>query len=423
MNVKLLTKRLFFKTGSAFFLICFCFVNLLLAEYPEKLKPKKISPVVKIDLLGGQLFFEGKNTSFTGNGNWLLSAGLKYSDTLSIVPVVQGKYRRMREVQELIGGGFLTKQTLDNSVAVRAVYNLNSDWNAKLKGNFKNQMLVESKEEDLGKGLFDNNKIGFGIELEKTGRGLLRSMRFSFDPYGIRFLRYKTLSSGTKFGKEIKSGENILDYNAYDTSIGADVIMLRRVKVSGSQLISYRAYMEQNIVTSSGKYEEKTRKDLFSLTSLGASYYLKPFKFKNIDIQTVPGLDFSYGFQDSNQHNYDASRLKFNKDYYDYSEYTITPKVNAKFWRKLDLSFSYGYTKRNYGNRVIQAKDGTYKKETLHQNNHTINYSLSYPIMYGISAQVQGIYRKTTSNMEYEKTYLYTYDSQHYYLGFTWQYY
>ena len=402
------TRKAFFKTelfrvNGALFLFYFLFLTFTYADF-------KWTPVAKVSLLGGQIFFEGQNTSFTGNGDWLLAPGMKFSEKITLIPTISGKYRRMREVQELIGGGFLTRQTFENTLSLKGIYKFNDQWKSKLKGTFKNQFLVESADEELGKGLYDNQKIGFGFELE------------SFDPYQLQFIRYKTLSSGSQFGSEIKSGENTLDFNAYDTTLAAEVPIMAKLTLTGSTLFSYRIYSDQKTVTSAGLYTDSLRKDIYSLSSVGASYSLPNFEYNDFELQTVAGLDLSYTLQDSDQHNYDAARTKFNENYYDYGEYGITPKIASRLFEKLDVVLSYGYTRRSYVNRVIQSSDGTYKTNLLYTNYHTFNYSFKYPLLYGLSANAQGVYRKATSNMEFEKTYRYTYNTQHYYLGLSWEY-
>src|SRR3989338_452842 len=413
------TRKAFFKTelfrvNGALFLFYFLFLTFTYADF-------KWTPVAKVSLLGGQIFFEGQNTSFTGNGDWLLAPGMKFSEKITLIPTISGKYRRMREVQELIGGGFLTRQTFENTLSLKGIYKFNDQWKSKLKGTFKNQFLVESADEELGKGLYDNQKIGFGFELERNGT-LFKSVRLSFDPYQLQFIRYKTLSSGSQFGSEIKSGENTLDFNAYDTTLAAEVPIMAKLTLTGSTLFSYRIYSDQKTVTSAGLYTDSLRKDIYSLSSVGASYSLPNFEYNDFELQTVAGLDLSYTLQDSDQHNYDAARTKFNENYYDYGEYGITPKIASRLFEKLDVVLSYGYTRRSYVNRVIQSSDGTYKTKLLYTNYHTFNYSFKYPLLYGLSANAQGVYRKATSNMEFEKTYRYTYNTQHYYLGLSWEY-
>ncbi len=402
------------KLGRIFFSLYFSCLNSASALL-------KWTPVAKLDFVGGQVFFEGQSTSFTGNGNWLLVPGLKFTDKFSLIPTVSGKYRRIREVQELVGGGFLTRENFENTASVKGIYKWNDTWKTKVKSSFKTQLVVESDDEKLGKGLYDNHKLSFGLELERTGV-LFKSLRLSFDPYGVRFFRYKTLSSGTSLGAEIKSGENTLDFNAYDTSLSAVLSLLGRFVLTGSTLFSYRPYTDQFTVTSSGQYTDDKRKDYYSLTSLGLQSHLPTFDNNVIEIESVAGLDLSYTIQKSNQHNYDAAKTKFNQKYYDYDEYSITPQLTAKFMNKLELVLSYGFTNRKYSDRVVQDTDGNYRSSLLYQNFHTVSYALKYPILYGLSVTAQGAYRKTTSNMEYEKTYRYNYHSQHYFLGLSWEY-
>lgn len=377
------------------------------------------TPVAKLELLGGQFFFEGERTSFSGNGNWLLTPGIKFSENFLLVPTVTGKYRRVREVKELIGGGFLTREELENTAIVKGIYAAGENWKMKLKGSFKNQLLVESKDEKLGKGLFDNNKLGFGWEMERTGT-ILKSFRFSFDPYGVRFLRYKTLASGSQFGSEIKSGENTLDFNGYDSTLALEMKLSEKALLSGMFLGSYRLFTEQKVITTSGLFTDKNRKDFSGQLNLGGSYRL-PDSAK-LKLQSLAGLEFSVSFLDSNQNNYDATRTRFNQDFYDYLEFHLSPRMVGRVFGKLDWALVYDFTRRNYTQRVVQKTDGTYGTDKINLNTHTFSYSFKYPLPYRLSLIAQGVYRRSTSNMKFERTYRYSYTAQHYFLGISWEY-
>ena len=76
------------------------------------------TPVAKLDAFGGQYFFQGENTNFSGNADWLFSPGMRLGDRDALIPVVSGQYRRTREVRELVGGGFLTQESLDGTVGL-----------------------------------------------------------------------------------------------------------------------------------------------------------------------------------------------------------------------------------------------------------------------------------------------------------------
>lgn len=376
-------------------------------------------PVFQADLLGGQFFFEGEQTSFSGNGNWLFAPGMKFTDRFSLIPTINGKYRRVREVEELIGGGFLTRETLENSAMLKGLLAVSENWKAKLKASFRNQLLVESEDEKLGKGLFDNNKLGAGLELERTG-GKLRSLRFSLDPYMVKFIRYSSLVSGTEFGSEIDSGDQPLDFNAYDATVALELLPAQTTLLTGSLLGSYRPFTDQKIVANTGLYTGSKRKDLYGQITLGAAQKLP--EFSCLHLQTLIGADFSFSLLDSDQNHYDASYTQFNKNYYDYREYHLAPKLAGKFLNRLDWAILYDYARRYYSERVIQGDDGTYLTDKIYINTHSLYCSFRYPVALGLSLLVQGTYRRSTSNMAYEKTYRYNYNAQHYFTGFSWEY-
>ncbi len=378
----------------------------------------EFEPVARLTLLGGQFFFEDEHTSFSGNGDWLLAPAVKFNDRWSLIPTVNGKYRRVREVQELVGGGFLTRETLENSAIVKGLYALTPRWKLKAKTSYKNQLLVESEDEKLGKGLYDNNKYGAGLEAERTGK-LFRSIRFSLDPYGLRYIRYASLASGTEFGSEINSGANTLDFNAYDATMAADIQLGKRSLLQLNHLTSYRLFLEQKKVTTSGLYTADDRNDVFNQTNLGLSHVLPDWFGEKFQI--MAGLDASYAFLTSNQNNYDAARTKFNENYYGYSEYHAGPRFAARFF-DLELGVSYDYGRRLYADRPIQDASGSYLSDKIRIDTHSINYSFRYPIIYGFSAIAQGVYRRSNSNIAYERTYRYNYVAQHYFLGLSWEY-
>ncbi len=395
-------------------------VNLLLcAALASWARAVEVEPVIKVDALGGQFYFEGENTSFSGNADWLAAPGIKFSDRFSIIPTVTGKYRRVREVQELIGGGFLTRETLENQGAVKGLYSLNDKWKAKLKGTFRNQLLVESESEKLSKGLYDNNKLGFGLELERKG-SIMKSLRLSFDPYAVRFIHYSSLSSGSDFGTEIDAGANTLDFNAYDGTAGADWAVSEKTFLSASALGSFRPYPDQKRVTSSGEYLTEKRSDWYGQAGAGLTQVLPKIPWARL--QGLVGLDASYVILDSNQDNYDASHTRFNPGYYDYLEYHLAPKLAGRIFSKLDWGLVYDYGVRNYNHRSLQNSDGTYGTDKIELITHSLSYTLKYPLIQNFALIAQGVWRQSKSNMAYEKTYRYNYTAQHYFVGLSWEY-
>ena len=163
------------------------------------------SPVAKVDILGGQFFFQGENTSLSANADWLFSPGLKLSERDALVPLITGQYRHMREVRDLVGGGLLTAESLDTAVSLKWIHLLTPDWNVKSNVSYKNELITESVDEVLGNGLFDYHKVSFGVELERAGGESVKSVRHTLSAYAVRFYHYRALSAQSNSARRSES--------------------------------------------------------------------------------------------------------------------------------------------------------------------------------------------------------------------------
>lgn len=377
----------------------------------------EVIPSARIALLGGQFYFQGQNTSFNANADWNFAPGLKLSDRDLLIPIVSGQYRRTREVQELIGGGFLTQETLDNVAGLRWVRLLNEDWNVKSTLSYKNEMLVESLTEKLGAGLFDYHKVSAALEIEKTGQGTLRSVRHGLGAYAVRYYHYRTLSAGTAdLGSEINAGDRVLDFDAYDYSAAADLVFGDATLVSLSALGSVRPYRDQKVVTVEGSYLTRNRLDAFVSVAASGRRALPALG----GLESSLGLNLAYSRLESSQHNYDAQNTRFNPGFYDYGEISAGPFVALLWRKKLGATASYDYTRRAFDHRPAQNESGAYQGEAIRLNTHTVSLNLSYKLPKGFSLLAQGTYRRSTSNMLYESTYRYNYWTANYYAGVGW---
>ncbi len=390
---------------------------LLCACLPGRSSAVEFVPAARVELLGGQFFFQGENTSFNGNADWSFTPAMKLSDRDLLIPIVSGQYRRTREVQELIGGGFLTQETLDNTAALRWVRLLSERWNVKSTLSYKNEMLTESVNEKLGAGLFDFHKVGASIELERVGEGAARSLRQGLSAYAVRFYHYRALSAATaELGSEVNAGDRILDFNAYEYSAALDLTPDDRTLVSFSALGSLRPYRDQRVVTESGEYLRRNRFDAYVVGAASARRALPAWG----PLETSLGLNLSYARLESSQHNYDANNTRFNPGYYDYGETSAGPFLAARLARRLSATVSYAYSRRAFDHRPIQDANGTYGLDAIRLDTHTVNLSTSWLIGKGFSLIASGAYRRSTSNMLYESTYRYNYWSANYYAGVGW---
>jgi hypothetical protein len=250
---------------------------LLCASLSPAASAVELIPGAKVSVMGGQFFFQGQSTSFNGNADWSFTPGLKLTERDLLIPIVSGQYRRTREVQELIGGGFLTQETLDNTLGLRWIRLLSAEWNVKSTLSYKNEMLTESATEKLGAGLFDYHKAAASIEFERLGQGAVRSVRQSLGAYAVRFYHYRALSAETAdLGAEVNAGDRVLDFNAYEYSAAVDVVPDERTLLSFSVMGSLRPYRDQKVVTVSGTYLGRNRFDAYVAGAASARRSLPP---------------------------------------------------------------------------------------------------------------------------------------------------
>ena len=390
---------------------------LLLASLGAPASALEVIPSAKVSVMGGQFFFQGQSTSFNANSDWSFTPGLKLSERDLLIPIVTGQYRRTREVQELIGGGFLTQETLDNTLGLRWVRLLSPRWNVKSTLSYKNELLTESVSEKLGAGLFDYHKAAASVEVERIDEGTVRSVRHGLGAYAVRFYHYRALSAETsELGSEVNAGDRVLDFSAFEYSAAVDLVPDDRTLVSLSAMTSLRPYRDQRIVTVEGTYLGRNRFDAFvagaasvrrSLPELGA-------------LESSLGLNASYSRLESNQHNYDAQNTRFNPGYYDYGEIVAGPFIAARWRKKIGGTLSYDYTRRAYDHRPRQDETGAYGDDAIRLHTHTVGLSASWALGRGFSLIAQGTYRRSTSNMLYESSYRYNYWTANYYAGVSW---
>jgi hypothetical protein len=375
-------------------------------------------PFLSAEFYGGRAAFSGDDVEGV-NGSLLVAPGLKVNDRLSILPVASGAYRKTRDVQELAGGGFLTQETQERSLALKGIQSLGESWKGKAYVSYKQELVKETEDEDWNDGLFDYEKRSAGFEAEREGRRF-RSLRFGLDYYVTRFPNFQSLST-REFGAEIETGRDVLDFNALDGSLGADVRIGPKSLVSGYALVSTRRFYDQAIVVRDGTFSVDKRRDAYGYLSAAYRRELPAVAVYRVNVESLAGVDVSYARLESDQNNYDAARTRFNPNFYDYGEIAAGPRLHFRFRQKLGLGLSFLYARRDYEDRPVQAADGTYRAGTIASDITTFRFTLSYPLLKGLDVRLQGAVQHADSNMDYETVYRYNYSSSHYFAGLSYQ--
>ncbi len=377
------------------------------------------TPYFSAELYGGQSIFSGDSQSPVNgpNGSVLFVPAFRWGPRLTVLPSFSVDYRQTRDVQELIGGGFLTQEQSKQTGALKAVWALSDRWKIKGYGSFRQELVKETSDEKWGHGLFDYRKTVGGLELERAG-ALFRSLRAGADMYWVAFPNFDSLSADAEqFGGEINTGTRVLDYRGLDGTLAGDLLLSPRTSVSASLAASDRRFGDQNLVQVDGSYAPTRRRDLFLFASAALRRQLPSRDFRWASVDSVAGVDLSAGWLNSNQNHYDTDRTIFNDDYYDYVELGVGPRLSLRFNQKLTVGLGVAWSRRRYGRRPVQDVDGSYLSGNVTTTSWTYRLSLGYPLMDHLDAVLTGAYQDASSNMKYESVYRYNYSSASYFGG------
>lgn len=382
----------------------------------------EIAPLVNMRLLGGQYVFESQESNVSGNIHALFSPAISFNKQWSLIPVISSSWRGTKSVQELVGGGTLFQQTQDHAANIKGIFRYNKEWQFKAGGGYKLQFLKETKDEDWGDGLFDYRKGSANLEVENQGLELL-TYRLGYDFYSIDFNNFSSLESQKRdLGRENVAAKtlNTNNHGAYLT-LNASFPFLneKEGKTEVSYYFTARDFTDQKIVLLSGDLSGNLRKDQNHILTAQTSFPTLALE----QVKVLAEIKGTYGYLDSNQHNYDAKKTQFNSNYYSYRDYSNS--INLTFLiGKLPYIFSSGfsYVRRNYSDRPVQDLNGNYGSGSVHLNEYYANFSFTMPINKFFKFHLLSNFGWSRSNMKYEKTYRYNYTTFAYLAGILYEY-
>lgn len=395
--------------------------------FPAVSGAAEVTPLYSFRVLGGQYFFEEDKGNLSGNANLILSPSIKLDDDWTIQPSYHGYYQGTKQVVDLVGAGTLFQQQQDHRGSVKAIYNYDEDIKFKGTASYKHELLRETRDEKWGKGLFDYQKPGAGLEAEYIYSEPF-SVRVGYDFYWLHFPNYKTLESQQQFdfngdpiARELVGG-HVLDAFSHTLSFGANrPVFKERAILEGDLSWTYQNFPNQPVVDAAGQFESSLRRDIIQRASVTLRL---PKKLKNEKrLSTSLGLAFTH--VQSNQNNYDAAQNRFLPRFYNSYEFQLTPGAQLRFGQgkhptTLDLGFVFWY--RKYPHRLSQDASGLYTGESVRQLNGMVTAGASYLMAANFNVLVNLQYGRASSNMDFERFYRYNFDTLTYLVGVSYDY-
>jgi len=387
----------------------------------------EIDPLYSIQVLGGQYFFSGDRGALSGNVAGLIAPAMKINESWALLPSLSSSYRGTKQVVDLVGSGSIVQEEMKHRVGVKAIYaDPLSKWRIKPMVSFSYELLKETKDETWSSGLFDYYKWNAGIELEYVYYEPF-SIRYGLDFYEARYPNYTSLESqaalnfeGQDLARELV-GDRILDTRNIMASFYVDGPLTDRFIISGGITSLYQMFYRQPLVDLNGELTSVKRHDLTTYVRAG----IKMPKELNTDLRILLSLDTFVGYNNSNQHSYDAQRTKFIKFFYNYGEVKAVPSFKlyvGPIRKPVILNISGTWYFRRYPYRVTQDSNGVYQQDQLKTHNWMFTTSLTYPMAPKFSLLFNFQYGKSSSNQRFEQFYSYNYTVANYLMGFRYAY-
>ncbi len=379
----------------------------------------EVTPLWNLDFLGGQHFFEGRASSLGGNIDVGYTPVVKFSDRWSLVPTYTGSYQGTRDVQELAGGGTLFQDSTAHGLLVKSVHQWGGRWKVKPSAGARVELLRETVGEDWGDGLFDYQKYSGGIETEYA-LSPQSGGRLAYDYYQLAFPNYQSLESATDptLSREL-AGEKVLDSANHMVTLGWWSPLPAEGRLDLTAYMNSRAFGDQPIVKADGGLSGSDRSD----TTLSVSAQSAHRFSLGETVRGLGEMSFGYGSQNSDQNHYDARKGDFLENYYNYTQWTVAPRVSAAFGSsRWVATLGAAYQAREYGDRPAQDGNGDYLSEKLKLNVFSTRLSLAYPVAKNMKLRFQSSLAWSDSNMQYEKVFRYNYRIANYMMGFSYDY-
>lgn len=380
----------------------------------------EVKPVVNAELLGGQNYFSGAESSFGGVASLVASPYTKFNDRWSLVPLYSGNYLGTQQVKDLVGGGTLFQDSQSHDVSLKAIRTFGDGLKLKAVTGYGTELLRETKDENWGQGLYDNRRFTMGTEAEWSW-AKEQYVRLAYDYYAIRFPNYQSLSSQATAdgqGRELDAPD-VLDSHNHMVTLGGQFAMPAEGILETSFSNTWTSYGDQHIVDITGTLTPDTRTDRTETLTVQGTWPV----YSGSSCKLLGSLAYIRTHLFSTQNHYDAEQTFFNPNYYAYLTHTLqtqwTLLAGEAPWT---IQWNGSISHQHYSDRLIQDSNGVYGSDITYVNYATTGLSVSYPIAKGFAVKASTDFGWNDSNNTDTLLYQYHYSTETYLFGFTYAY-
>ena len=372
-----------------------------------------------LSLSGGQNSFDGESSSFDTNFSINAVPALKFSDSFSLLPIITGEYRTVKETKELADGNILFQKGLNYGLSLKPIWTLSNGAAIKVKAGYMAQQLKEAADEELSSGAFNYNKITIGVDYVPSQASMV-----GYNYFTVAFPNYQSLLASQTTAQSVvgsgvtAAGTDILDFAAHELFIYKQFTMGQvMLDVTADYLM--KSFSDQLVADGVDTLSSDQRSDTSMLVHLFPSIALIPTGPTTM----FGGMGISYQSYTSNQGYSDANGPIFTPSYYNYNEMKFAPTINCSFnLLPLTIDLMYEYALRNYSDRLAQDADGGYTTDKMNQTTGYFRVGATYPLKENLNLRLVTSMLSSSSNMKYETVYRYSYNANSIFLGVNYTY-
>ena len=353
------------------------------------------------------------------------SPTLKFNENNYLIPLLSSSIKRKVQVIPEEEGGEFTVMDQDHNAYLAFKHIFDKKTSMRIAGFGSWSLNKETRDEKWGTGLYDYRDVGGNLNIQfKTGLPPRSSpgVFSSTTEYYLRvYPNFQSLISMIRTDAPEKDQKN---YYGIRQLVDYQWRASPKFLYNLGYAFLYKHYTDNLVVNSNGLLTSKKRLDYLHNFNAGMFYSpLEKWQF-NLAVSGFWNL--------SNQNRYDNRGVPFaagvyTPRYFNYGLMQLRPSIIFLYpMGERDKNFvlegGYEFLLRAYSDRKAQTKSGVYTDDTETDYEHSIVLKAIYPISRQFSVVTLGEYMMCTSNMDFERFYLYNYHSYAVWSGVSFKY-
>ena len=382
-------KKLF--TG---FLLSFFLTGLLAAD------GAKVITLADADLRLAYSSVSNSGGAWSGDAWIFLMPAVKFNQSDYLLPILSSSFSTSEKVIE---EETLFANRWNNLFSLGYKHKYSETMDLKASGDVRYNFNMQTKDELLGKGLYDLFDIGgtVSLSLYPSAEEKQYPLTFTAKYYSRTYPNYTSLAASGSSGTTITISANLRPKNYAGTSLTAEWKgRILGLAADASYNLVLKGYYDDLILDTNGVITGPGRIDAVHFVDLG----LMDFLSSSFTI----GVDCNFTDYASSGNEFDSNALVYQGNYYSYTSVSARPNVHFLLGN-FTVNAYYQYLVRNYASRNARAASGVYLPSTETDYEHTIGVNLKLPLSNSVSWVSGMSFFTTSSNMAYEQYVKYSY--------------